>query len=398
MTGVAQVNRILPLAVIVTCLHGTVHAQPELIFLPPVKSSPPLLVADEAEQPAQFTQTLWQATDGRKPDEPVDVEAQKPEPSGEESGTTDEESVSETSDEQDPRTFLDSAESVALDAPDDEEGEPFEIFRFNEGSWDWTLRGSDQDGVGFFTLDGDGSAWGLEFDAPAHSDVEFSGGINFVSGPSRPGSDLPERLYDFGWNVHSWAPDFLEFGDIDIGLDVNFDLGIHADFEDSARNGWRFPGRVLLVSETDTDGVWLTGGFEYVDLERIQMLPAGGIVMRDEDMHLELFFPRPRIRQRVSHSGSSHDWLYVMGEYRGRGWAIERSSTGLDDVATLTEYRLAVGLESVPVKRSDDENAGDPRISFFEVSWLFGRDLEYHSGLGNIQLHDTVMFRVGSRW
>ena len=48
--------------------------------------------------------------------------------------------------------------------------------------------------------------------------------------------------------------------------------------------------------------------------------------------------------------------------------------------------------------RSDDDGDSNPQISFFDVSWLFGRDLEYRSGAGNYQPHDTVMFRVGSRY
>jgi len=350
--------------------------------------------SERKTRPDSLSSEVIHSANGPTNEEASDIETTDAQDDAAESSTASEESESE-----EPVVIpgeLDPSEAVLLDQPNSSEDRAIDVFRFRESSWAWTLRGADLDGIGMFTL-GDDQAWELEFDAPAHTDITFKHSFNFVSGPSRPESDLPERLYDFGWNVRYWWPEFISGSDQNIGLDVNFDIGIHSDFEDSARDGWRFPGRVLLVNEIYSQGMWLAAGFEYLDLEHIQMLPAGGLIMRGDNTHLELFFPRPRLRVRVGEHERHDDWLYLLGEYRGRAWAIERSATGLADVATLSEYRLAIGLESEPTQRG--ENDGDePRISFIEVSWLFGRDLEYHSGLGNLRPHNTVMFRIGSRW
>jgi hypothetical protein len=409
-----------PLVAAILALTTAGAAQAELPFLPPVKATPHQVDVVESDTTVRLTPTLWQATQASsdrairsKSGTTNEVVHSADRPTGDTSdqetigietdGAKDDAVSSDDSGELEPDVpavpgTFDPSEAVLLDQPDSSDDRAIDVFRFRESSWTWTLRGADLDGIGMFTL-GDDQAWELEFDAPAHTDITFKHSFNFVSGPSRPGSDLPERLYDFGWNVRYWSPEFISGFDQNIGLDVNFDFGIHSDFEDSARDGWRFPGRVLLVGETDSQGMWWAAGFEYLDLDHIQMLPAGGLIIRDDNTHLALFFPRPRLRVRVGEHELHDDWLYVLGEYRGRAWAIERSATGLADVATLSEYRLAIGLESEPTRRGEDaDDDGERRISFAEVSWLFGRDLEYRSGLGNLRPHDTVMFRIGSRW
>lgn len=290
-----------------------------------------------------------------------------------------------------------TGDSVILESDDDELGKRIDrLFRINENSMSWVLRGGDTDGIGFFSWASTPS-WDFEFNQDEGLEAEFHSSIHWVDGPGR--TDLPARLYDLSWHVRLWEPDFIQIsGQPSISLEANFDIGIHSDFEDSAREGWRFPGRVLVMQESSS-GFWWTAGFEYVDLERIQMLPAGGFVLKSEDAQLDLYFPRPKLRVRAARHERHDDWIYIEGEYVGRAWAIERSTTGLADMATLTEYRLGVGWESVPTRREkDDDGDSDPKTSFFDVSWLFGRDLEYRSGAGNYQPHDTVMFRVGSRY
>ena len=297
----------------------------------------------------------------------------------------------------DSKASKEPGESVILESEDDELGARLEkIFRINESSMSWVLRSGDTDGIGFFSWETT-PAWDFNMDAPEGFDVEFNTGIHWVNGPGR--TDLPPRMFDLGWHVRAWDPDFLEMtGHPPIGVEADFNIGLHTDFEDSAREGWRFPGRLLFMQEA-SPGFWWTAGFEYLDLDHIQMLPAGGFILKSENTQLNLYFPRPKLRVRTAQKERQNDWLYIEGEYRGRAWAIERSATGLADVATLSEYRLGVGWETEPTRRDkDDEGTSNPQISFFDVSWLFGRDLEYRSGVGNYQPHDTVMFRVGSRY
>lgn len=260
--------------------------------------------------------------------------------------------------------------------------------RWNESSMDWVLRNG-SDGIGFFSLTGDTPSWEFDLDADEEGlEMDFGTGIHFVDGPGRSGSDLPPRLFDIFWNTR-----FKAETDYGFGIDANFKMGLFTDFEDSVREGWRFPGRVLAYSDFWT--VEKTGrvvaGFEYLDLEQTEILPAGGVIFEpNPDTQIDLYFPRPQIRLRVDQEESGDQWLYFRGEYHGSAWAIERTA-GNADLVSLTEYRATVGLETIP---NDKEESS----SFFEVGFLFNRDLEYRSGVGNFQPDDTIVLRWGSRY
>ena len=260
--------------------------------------------------------------------------------------------------------------------------------RWNESSMDWVLRNG-SDGIGFFSLTGDTPSWEFDLDADEEGlEIDFGTGIHFVDGPSHIGSDLPPRLFDIFWNTR-----FKAETDYGFGIDANFKMGLFTDFEDSVREGWRFPGRVLAYSDfwTVENTGRIVAGFEYLDLEQTEILPAGGVIFEpNPDTQIDLYFPRPQIRLRVDQEESGDQWLYFRGEYHGSAWAIERTA-GNADLVSLTEYRATVGLESIP---SDKEESS----SFLEVGFLFNRDLEYRSGVGNFQPNDTIVIRLGSRY
>ena len=284
---------------------------------------------------------------------------------------------------------------------DDEESEdllkPEEWFgHWNESSLDWVLRNGDN-GIGFFSFTGDTPSWNFDVDAKEEGlQSDFGTGIHFVDGPGRAGADLPPRLFDIFWNTR-----FKAETDDGFGIDANFKIGLFTDFEDSVREGWRFPGRVLGYAtmwgaaskekkRIDKFGL-LVLGFEYLDLEQTEILPAGGMILEmTPDVKVDLYFPRPQIRLRVDQEESGDQWLYFRGEYHGSAWAIERN-TGNADVVSLTEYRATIGLETVPKDKEES-------TSFLEVGFLFHRDLEYRSGVGNFQPDDTIVIRLGSRY
>lgn len=276
-----------------------------------------------------------------------------------------------------------SSEAVSLE--DDEEPQPRSFW--NQSSMDWII-GGHGDSLGMFSLR-TGPSW--EFDLSLENEgleIESGSAIHFVSGPGR--TDLPPRLFDLFWNARFRS----EIAD-GIGIDANFNLGLYTDFEDSVREGWRFPGRLLgygeLTDENHEVVGRLVGGIEYLDLEQTEILPAGGMIVQpNKDLRLDIYFPRPQLRLRIEEEETYDRWLYIRGEYYGSAWAIERV-TGNADVVSLTEYRATLGFESVPVD-SDDKS------SFIEFSYLFNRDLEYRSGVGNFQPEDTLMIRMGSRF
>ncbi len=257
------------------------------------------------------------------------------------------------------------------------------VFHPNEQSTTWSL--GDGDRIGFFSLE---SGPTYEFNDPESFTMTSGYGIHFLSGPSQ--TDLPPRLFDFFVGAR-WTQELA----LNFGFDANFNAGIYTDFEDSSREGWRFPGRALLYFDPSST-TRLLAGIEYLDRDNIQLLPAGGLIITPEpDVRLELYFPRPRLRYRLHRRKEYDRWLYVGGEYKGSSWAIERV-TGNKDVVTYNEYRIAVGWETRRKKNEDDEDSDDS--SFFEVGYIFGRELEFRSRIGNFSPDDTFMIRWGSRF
>lgn len=208
--------------------------------------------------------------------------------------------------------------------------------RWNRSSFDWVLPNGDN-GIGFFSLTGDAPSWNFDLDAGKEGlTTDFGAGIHFVDGPGNSSSDLPPRLFDIFWNTR-----FKAETDYGVGIDANFQMGLFTDFEDSVREGWRFPGRVLGYADlwhNSSEVARVVAGFEYLDLVQTEILPAGGIIFKpNPDTKIDLYFPRPQIRLRTDHDEDEDSWLYFRGEYYSSAWAIERT-TGNADLVSLTEY------------------------------------------------------------
>lgn len=283
--------------------------------------------------------------------------------------------------------------SLKLSDAQEEEADIFDpsewLGRWNESSLDWVLRNG-SGGIGFLSVTGDTPSWEFDLDSKKEGlETDFGTGIHFVDGPGHSGSDLPPRLFDIFWNTR-----FKAETDYGFGIDANFKIGLFTDFEDSVREGWRFPGRVLGYADlwkNSSEVARIVAGIEYLDLEQTEILPAGGIIFEpNPDTKIDLYFPRPQIRFRVDHEEANDHWLYFRGEYYGSAWAIERTA-GNADLVSLTEYRATIGLETIPTDREESS-------SFLEVGFLFNRDLEYRSAVGNFQPDDTIVIRWGSRY
>lgn len=314
-------------------------------------------------------------------EEPEIFEAALPAVPGADDETSAETSVSE---DKAPAALDPKGNSVPL-----EDASPVPLFQhlWGESSLDWVFRDG-ADGLGSFSMKNASSRELDFFDDPSKFTGDFRYGLHFLSGPDQP--DMPPRLYDLYWNVR-WLQ---HLGD-GWGFDANFDLGLFTDFEDSVREGWRFPGRALgfwkLNGEEGPSPITLTAGIEYFDMDNIGVLPAGGVILQpDEDTRLELYFPRPQAKFRIQDDEKDEVWWYVRGDLIGSAWAMERT-TGNADVANLLERRVSVGLET---KSKEAEG----HTSFIELGYLFHRELEYRSGVGSRDLGDTLTFRFGSRY
>jgi hypothetical protein len=201
-------------------------------------------------------------------------------------------------------------------------------------------------------------------------------GVHFLDGPIVP--DMPARLFDFsiGYQVRQWVTP-------NVGLDVVARVGAFSDFETSARDGVRFPSHAVSFFRL-TPAYELLFGVDVLDRDDISLLPVfGAIWMPSSNVQLDLAFPRPQASVRL---GASKSWAYVRGQLGGGTWAIERLA-GPADNATYRDLRLLLGVEN--------RDHGSAR-SKIELGFLFGRELSYRSGLGDVDLDDAVMISLNN--
>ncbi len=220
---------------------------------------------------------------------------------------------------------------------------------------------------------------------------------HFLDGPTR--TDLPERLHnlrmEFRWKRQHSQQFWYELA---------ITPGIYSDFQRQNSDGFRIIGQGLgfWAFSYETQAVF---GLTYLDREDIKILPVVGIIHAPrDDLRLNLVFPAPKVSYRFRQRGGCDLWGYLAGEFGGGSWAVERNVGGtvgrgrrrrvvpqavLKDVASYTDWRMIVGLE---------RKMTDGATMFLEAGYVFNRELEYKSGIGDFDPGETAMLRVGLRY
>jgi hypothetical protein len=112
-----------------------------------------------------------------------------------------------------------------------------------------------------------------------------------------------------------------------------------------------------------------------------------GLQYDTPDVKYDFVFPRPRAAYRIWYDGGppgvNERWLYLMAEFGGGIWAVERAS-GATEALSYSDYRLLVGTERKIV-------GGLSRK--LEFGYVFGREFEYDSGPGT-DVDDSLMLRM----
>ncbi len=231
------------------------------------------------------------------------------------------------------------------------------------------------DDLGLFSLEGSGS-----LDITGLNNLFSGHAVHFVDGPVQ--TNMPPRLFElyFGYRaIGDFGPDW--------SYDVTISPGIYTDFEGHAHQGWRIRG-VGLVKHHFDPGIDLVLGVAYLDRENLKLLPVAGLVLDlDGRTRLELVFPEPRL-STLYETDEGWKTLYLRGQLGGGSWAIERDSRA-NDIATYEDLRVYLGIES----EDDDEET-----KFVELGYVFDRELEYRSGIGNMRFSETLMLRSGVRY
>jgi hypothetical protein len=100
---------------------------------------------------------------------------------------------------------------------------------------------------------------------------------------------------------------------------------------------------------------------------------AGVVWTPNEDLSLELTFPRVRISERIKWWGSVagdsvSDWLYAGFEFGGGSWG-HRMPDNTDTRFEYSDYRLLLGYE---------RRCLSGLTVALELGWMFSREIAYH--------------------
>lgn len=222
----------------------------------------------------------------------------------------------------------------------------------------------------------------VDYSAADRGTFRINGGHEFrwLTGPDS--TDLPPYLFSL----------FVEVGaGIKVGNDWSFDVMVcpswNTDFANKSYQLFRLPWQAVNTFRLDDE--WkLVAGLTDLDREDIQLLPVAGVIYRPADGSADynLVFPRPKAAWRLSHADQGRHWGFVSAELGGNSFTIQRTGA-IQDIVTLRDYRVFVGFES---------RGGKRHTSRLEFGWIFGRAVEYVSGIGNYNPGQTAMIRIAS--
>lgn len=249
---------------------------------------------------------------------------------------------------------------------------PYRHYREDEGYTSYMPGDGDQ--FGWLTFGS--NTWQ---DSGANSGIEMNFNLHLLSGPEVVA--LPPRLYDF--EIGYQAKDSLsEYFSYDYGLSV----GIYSDFEDSARDGVRFPAHLVGMYHPSQELDWVFG-VEYLDRDDIKILPVIGVVWHDSaypGLRVEAVFPRPRIDLQLQNNLR----LYWTARLGGGSWDIEMPDDS-NDVFTYRDYQILMGLETLSANKE---------LNAWEFGFVFSRHLQFRNRPDEVNLDEAFVLRHVTRY
>lgn len=244
-------------------------------------------------------------------------------------------------------------------------------FSYRVRNSQWSQVAAGQYGLGMFSFVDTGY-----LESHETSGLNFGMGVHLLKGPMQP--DLHPRLWDFSIGYQRRGN--LAWG---IEYDAAFNVGIFSDFEDSARDGVRFPSHAALSGSLTPRLRWVLGA-DYLDREDYEVLPIAGVRWQATDqLHLNIEVPNPEVGYRYSETGLA----YLRGALGGGTWDIEYVNAG-DDVMTYRQWELLFGVAN----RTEDRTTG------IEVGYLIDRALEFRDSGQALNLPDAWFFRIVTRY
>ncbi len=197
--------------------------------------------------------------------------------------------------------------------------------------------------------------------------------------------DVPEHLYVANTSF-LWRKEWNErWGSILIVTP-----SVRTDFK-SDDSGFRMFGLALAQWNWVPEILQISFGAVYLGRQDLPtLLPAVGLVWTPTPQwKYDLLFPRPKISYQLWKEGCrAETWAYLSSDLGGNTWSVERTD-GSDDVLSMKDYRLLLGVERVI------EGGGG---LFIETGYAFGRKLHYEVGGERANLSDAWVIQAGLRF
>lgn len=267
-----------------------------------------------------------------------------------------------------------AAKQAELDEDDEEETKP----ATERSSFGWIAGTGNQ--LGMLEWVGRDLAV-MDYAAADRASFRINSGhvFTWLTGPDT--TDLPPYLFSLFVDVAAGVK-----ASDDWSFDVMVSPSWNTDFANKSYQLFRLPWQAVNTFKMNGE-LKIVLGITDLDREDIHLLPVAGFIYRplDGSVDLDLVFPRPKASWRLSRSDGGY-WGYVAGELGGNSYSIQRPGA-IHDIVTLRDYRLLVGFENRGQKR---------HATRFEVGWVFGRAVEYASGIGNYNPGDTAIIRLSS--
>jgi len=203
--------------------------------------------------------------------------------------------------------------------------------------------------------------------------------VTALDGPVAP--DLAPVLYD-AYVDFMWLP---KLADRWLGI-LAVSPGVYSDFDALQGDAYRTKGKALVRYDWVPGRVQVMAGVLYLNRFTFDWLPAGGIIWDpNDDVHLELVFPRPKVAYRFTASALHEDWAYLAGEFGGDTFSV-RLGAETWDMIEIVDWRVFAGIER--------KRPGGASVRC-EFGYVFGRKIEYESALPDYEPDDTWLVRAG---
>lgn len=174
------------------------------------------------------------------------------------------------------------------------------------------------------------------------------------------GLGLPARVYDLYLDMQ-WTPWAGDLWSVTVGLTP----GIYSDFAQASGDAFQLTGWIVGNRQLTED--WqLVVGAAYIRQLQTTVIPVGGVIWTpDDDVRLELIFPKPKYAVRYRETMEGSRWLFLAAQLGGGAWAVADGPND-DALVGYSDWRILLGIESFRV---------DGREWSLELGYAFAREL-----------------------